>query len=130
MNGLSLTDLTWAVPLPVVLPLAAAGLALVLWRNARAQGVISVVALSLVFDGPARDGIVRVLAETPRVDEPDGEHLVAAALARTLTLLADRGVRRVELEGRTFDPHLPAVVATFPPHDSNPMSVVRLHRAH
>lgn len=49
MNGLSLTDLTWAVPLPVVLPLAAAGLALVLWRNARAQGVISVVALSLVL---------------------------------------------------------------------------------
>ncbi len=49
MNGLSLSDLTWAVPLPVVLPLAAAGLALVLWRNARAQGVISVVALSLVL---------------------------------------------------------------------------------
>jgi len=89
-----------------------------------------VVALSLVFDRPAWDGIVRVLAETPRVDEPDGEHLVAAALARTLTLLAGRGVRLVELEGRTFDPHLPAVVATFPPHDSNPMSVVRLHRSH
>ncbi|EYR63624.1 monovalent cation/H+ antiporter subunit D [Actinotalea ferrariae CF5-4] len=44
-----MTDLTWAVPLPVVIPLAAAGLALVLWRNARAQGVISVVALSLVL---------------------------------------------------------------------------------
>ncbi|WP_225753318.1 Na+/H+ antiporter subunit D [Actinotalea sp. Marseille-Q4924] len=44
-----MSDLTWAVPLPVVLPLAAAGLALVLWRNARAQGVISVVALSLVL---------------------------------------------------------------------------------
>ncbi|HEY0642214.1 MAG TPA: hypothetical protein VGD39_02255 [Nocardioides sp.] len=88
-----------------------------------------VVAIALVFSEPPWDGIVRVLAETPRVDEPDGVHLVAAALARTLTLLADRGVRRVELEGRTFDPHLPAVVATFPPHDSNPMSVVRLHRS-
>ena len=87
-----------------------------------------VVALSLVFDRPAWDGIVRVLAETPRVDEPDGTHLVAGALARTLTLLGDRGVRVVELEGRTVDPHLPAVVATFPAHDSNPMSVVRLHR--
>jgi predicted N-acetyltransferase YhbS len=86
-----------------------------------------VVALSLVFDRPAWDGIVRVLAETPRVDEPDGEHLVAAALARTLTLLGERGVRPVELEGRTVDPH--AVIATFPPHDSNPMSVVRLHRS-
>jgi multicomponent Na+:H+ antiporter subunit D len=49
VNGLSLTDLTWAVPLPVILPLAAAGLALVLWRNARAQAAISVVALSLVL---------------------------------------------------------------------------------
>ena len=88
-----------------------------------------VVALALVFSEPPWDGIVRVLTETPRVDEPDGVHLVAAALARTLTLLADRGVRLVELEGRTFDPHLPAVVATFPPHDSNPMSVVRLHRS-
>lgn len=87
-----------------------------------------VVALSLVFDGPAWDGITRVLAETPRIDEPDGAHLVAAALARTLTLLAGHGVRLVELEGRTIDPHLPAVVATFPPHASNPMSVVRLHR--
>ncbi len=88
-----------------------------------------VVALSLVFSEPAEDGIVRVLAETPHVDEPDGQHLVAAALARTLTLLAGRDVRLVELEGRTFDPHLPAVIETFPPHDSNPMSVVRLHRA-
>ena len=88
-----------------------------------------VVALSLVWAAPPWDGVVRVLAETPRVDEPGGEQLVAAALARTLTLLADRGVRPVELEGRTFDPHLPAVAATFPPHQSNPMSVVRLRRS-
>ena len=88
-----------------------------------------VVALALVWREPPWDGIVRVLAETPRVDEPDGEHLVAAALARTLSLLAERGVRKVELEGRAFDPHLPAVAATFPPHDSNPMSVLRLHRS-
>ena len=87
-----------------------------------------VAALALVFAEPPWDGIVRVLTETPRVDEPDGERLVASALARTLTLLAARGTRLVELEGRTFDPHLPAVVATFPPHDSNPMSVLRLHR--
>ena len=87
-----------------------------------------VVALSLVFEETAEDGIVRVLAETPRVDEPDGLHLVAAALARTLTLLAGRGVRLVEMEGRTFDPHLPAVFESFPPHTSNPMSVVRMHR--
>lgn len=88
-----------------------------------------VVALALVWREPPWDGVVRVLAETPRIDEPDGEHLVAAALARTLTLLGERGVRPVELEGRTIDPHLPAVAATFPPHDSNPMSVLRLHRS-
>ena len=87
-----------------------------------------VVAVSLVFDGPAEDGITRVLAETPRIDEPDGTRLVAAAIARTFAALGARGVRVAELEGRTFDPHVPAVVATFPPHDSNPMSVVRLHR--
>ncbi|MCV2392990.1 Na+/H+ antiporter subunit D [Actinotalea sp. M2MS4P-6] len=40
-------SLAWLIPLPVVLPLSAAGLALALWRHGRAQGVISVVALSL-----------------------------------------------------------------------------------
>ena len=69
-----------------------------------------------------------MLAETPRVDEPSGTPLVAAAIARTLDVLARRGVAGVELEGRTFDPHLPTVFASFPPHVSNPMSVVRLHR--
>lgn len=42
-------ELAWLVPLPVVLPLSAAGLALAMWRNARAQGVISVAALSGVL---------------------------------------------------------------------------------
>lgn len=46
---MNLTDLTWVVPLPVVVPLFAAGLALALWRHGRAQGVISVVALSAVL---------------------------------------------------------------------------------
>lgn len=40
-------DLSWLLPLPVVLPLFGAGLALALWRHGRAQGLISVVALSL-----------------------------------------------------------------------------------
>lgn len=44
-----MTDWTWLVPMPVVLPLTGAGLALALWRNARAQRVISVVALSLTL---------------------------------------------------------------------------------
>ena len=49
MSLLDAGDLTWVVPLPVVLPLIAAGLALALWRHGRAQGVISVVALTLVL---------------------------------------------------------------------------------
>lgn len=50
MNGwLSLTDLRWVVPLPVLVPLFAAGLALAMWRHARAQRVISVVALVVVL---------------------------------------------------------------------------------
>ena len=49
MNGVGLSDLTWVVPLPVVLPLFAAGLTLALWRHGRAQGVISVITLSLVL---------------------------------------------------------------------------------
>jgi hypothetical protein len=86
-----------------------------------------IAAFSLVFHD-ASDGLQRIIAETPQVDEPDGTALVAAALAATFEACARRGDGLVELEGRTIDPHLPAVLATFPPHDSAPMSVVRLHR--
>jgi multicomponent Na+:H+ antiporter subunit D len=44
-----MSDLTWLVPLPVVLPLFGAGLALALYRRPRAQRAISVVMLSLVL---------------------------------------------------------------------------------
>ena len=40
-------SLSWVVPLPVIVPLFAAGLALALWKHGRAQGVISLVALSV-----------------------------------------------------------------------------------
>ncbi len=40
-------SLSWVVPLPVIVPLFAAGLALALWRHGRAQGVISMIALSI-----------------------------------------------------------------------------------
>ena len=41
--------MTWLVPLPVILPLAGAGLALTMSRHPRAQRVISVVVLTLVL---------------------------------------------------------------------------------
>lgn len=44
-----MSDLAWMVPLPVVLPLFGAGLALALYRKPRVQRIISVVALSLVL---------------------------------------------------------------------------------
>ncbi|KGM10567.1 monovalent cation/H+ antiporter subunit D, partial [Cellulomonas bogoriensis 69B4 = DSM 16987] len=40
-----MTDLSWVVPLPVLVPLFGAGLALALWRAPRAQRVISVLSL-------------------------------------------------------------------------------------
>jgi len=42
------SEYTWLVPLPVVMPLFAAGLTLALYRHPRAQRVISVVALALM----------------------------------------------------------------------------------
>ncbi|HEY0187289.1 MAG TPA: Na+/H+ antiporter subunit D [Cellulomonas sp.] len=44
-----MTDYTWLVPLPVVLPLFGAGLALALYRKPRLQRWISVIALTLVL---------------------------------------------------------------------------------
>lgn len=44
-----MSDLSWVVALPVIVPLVAAGLALALWRHRRAQGVISLSALSIVL---------------------------------------------------------------------------------
>ncbi len=43
-----MTDWTWLVPLPVVVPLSAAGLALALYRRPTIQRVVSVVALTIV----------------------------------------------------------------------------------
>ncbi|WP_273652659.1 Na+/H+ antiporter subunit D [Cellulomonas fimi] len=43
-----MTDWTWLVPLPVVVPLSAAGLALALYRRPTLQRVVSVVALTIV----------------------------------------------------------------------------------
>ncbi len=44
-----MSDWTWVVPLPVVIPLFAAGLTLALWRRPRVQPVVSVSALVLVL---------------------------------------------------------------------------------
>ncbi|HEY0215265.1 MAG TPA: proton-conducting transporter membrane subunit, partial [Cellulomonas sp.] len=44
-----MTDYSWLVPLPVVLPLFGAGLALAMYRKPKVQRIVSVVALTLVL---------------------------------------------------------------------------------
>lgn len=44
-----MSDWTWVVPLPVVIPLFSAGLTLALWRRPRVQPIVSVTALVLVL---------------------------------------------------------------------------------
>ena len=44
-----MTSLDWLVPLPAILPLFGAGLALAMWRSQRAQFIISVVVLAVVL---------------------------------------------------------------------------------
>ncbi len=49
-----MTDLSWLVPLPVVIPLFSAGLTLALYRRPRVQPIVSVSALTLVLLAPSR----------------------------------------------------------------------------
>ena len=44
-----MTDWSWLVPLPVVLPLSGAGLTLALYRRPAVQRIVSVTTLSLVL---------------------------------------------------------------------------------
>ncbi|HST47134.1 GNAT family N-acetyltransferase [Jatrophihabitans sp.] len=76
------------------------------WRNGRVAAA--------VFAFPEPDGSVSLVAETQRRDESGGAVLLSAALARSLTVLADRGYRTVELDGHVDDPHLAPVVAGLP----------------
>ncbi len=56
-----MSDFTWLVPLPGVLPLCAAGLTLVLYRHPKAQQIITVVALVLMVVASA---IMMVVADS------------------------------------------------------------------
>src|SRR5690606_17738467 len=119
---MSLTDLTWAVPLPVVLPLAAAGLALIMWRSARAQGVISVAALTLVLgvavallvaadDGP-------LVLDIGSWAAPVGIDLVAdrlSALMLTVSSAVTLGVLVYSLAQGVADDNAETPVAIFHP---------------
>lgn len=49
-------------------------------------------------------------------------------MAASLQVLGERGTHLVELEGHTTDTHSPALVAGLPPHEADPMDLLRLRR--
>jgi GNAT superfamily N-acetyltransferase len=81
-----------------------------------------IVALSLVSP-EIWDGRTFVVAETVHRDQPGGLDLLQATLAASLSTLADRGVRRVEIEGHSGDSHIPELFATLPPGPSDPLDI-------
>lgn len=82
------------------------------------------VATNLVLREP--DGAVTLVAETIRRDQPDGVRLVAAALARCMTLLGDAAVTNVLIDGHESDLHLAPVLATLPPTPAEPLLLVEI----
>ncbi|MDP9225273.1 MAG: GNAT family N-acetyltransferase [Actinomycetota bacterium] len=91
------------------------------------KGGDAIVALSLVSP-EVWDGRTFIVSETVRPDQPGGDDLLRAAVAASLRVLGNRGVTRVELEGHTSDPHSPALLASLPEHDADPMEILRLRR--
>lgn len=89
------------------------------------DGADTIVAFSLVSLN-AWDGRTFIVAETVHHDQADGSQLLKATVAASLSALAEREIHRVQLEGHTTDPHIPDLVASLPPGDSDPMEILRL----
>ena len=85
----------------------------------------AVVALSLVTPD-AWDGRTMIVSETVHEDQPDGDRLLRATVAASLSRLAARGHDRVELEGHSTDAHSPQLVRSLPPAGGDPMDVLKL----
>ena len=86
------------------------------------------VAFSLVSPN-GWQGRTYVVSETVHPDQADGDALLIATVAASLRALADRGIRLVELEGHSTDPHSPALVRSLPPGGGgDPMLIVELSR--
>jgi GNAT superfamily N-acetyltransferase len=87
----------------------------------------TVVAFSLVTpDG--WQGRTFVVSETVDPVQPDGDALLTATVAASVRALGGAGIRLVELEGHSTDPHSPALVRSLPPGGGDPMDVVELTR--
>jgi GNAT superfamily N-acetyltransferase len=72
------------------------------------------------------DGSASLVAETQHREEVAGTALLSAAVARSLTVLAEQGCRTVEFDGHDDDPHLAPIVAQLPVTTTNPLLLVRL----
>ena len=79
-----------------------------------------------VFAFVEPDGSVTLVAETQRRMMDGGTTVWAAALARSLLALTDRGYRTVELDGHDDDPHLAPIVADLPVATVDPLLLVEL----
>lgn len=85
----------------------------------------TIVAFSLVSPD-AWEGRTMIVSETVQADQRDGSQLLRATVAASLSVLAERGVHRVELEGHTTDPHSPSLVETLPSDGGDPMDILEL----
>lgn len=85
----------------------------------------AIVAFSLVSPD-VWDGRTMIVSETVQADQPDGSQLLKATVAASLSVLAQRGVHRVELEGHTTDPHSPSLVESLPSGGGDPMDILEL----
>jgi GNAT superfamily N-acetyltransferase len=85
----------------------------------------TIVAFSLVSPD-AWDGRTFIVAETAHPDQAHGTQVLGATVATSVTVLARRGTRRVQLEGHTTDRHTPDVMRSLPAVGSDPMDILRL----
>lgn len=85
----------------------------------------TIVAFSLVSP-EVWDGRTMIVAETVQLDQPDGTDLLKTTVATSLAVLAQRGTHRVQLEGHTTDPHIPALIDSLPSQGSDPMDILEL----
>jgi len=88
----------------------------------------TVVAFSLVTPD-AWQGRTFVVSETVDPEQPDGEALLIATVAASVRAMGCVGIRAVELEGHSTDPHSPALARSLPPNGGDPMDIVELTRS-
>jgi hypothetical protein len=84
-----------------------------------------IVALSLVTP-EAWDGRTMIVSETVHRDQADGHHLLRAAVAAALDVLAHKRTLLVDLEGHSTDPHSPALVSSLPTVGGDPIDILKL----